>query len=77
MEWLLTSYSFLYRKMLRSTNGPSGNENQDVVYAIFRVFNLGTGATGLKIYVDPEQQRRTGKLKFIADRYTVVPGPGA
>ena len=61
--------------MLRTTNGPSGSENQHEVYAVFRVFNLGTVATGLRIYVDPEEQRRTGKLRFTTtENYTVVPG---
>jgi hypothetical protein len=60
-----------------TTNGPSGSENQQAVYAIFRVFNLGTAATGLRIYVDPEEQRRTGNLRFSTEgKYTVVPGEG-
>jgi hypothetical protein len=64
--------------MLKTTNGPSGSDNQQEIYAIFRVFNLGTQSTGLKIYIDPEQQRRTGKLKFTTtDKYAVIPGIGA
>lgn len=63
--------------MLRTTNGPSGSDNQGAVYVIFRVFNLGAKSTGLEIYVDPEEQRRTRKLKFITTgQYTVVPGMG-
>lgn len=63
--------------MLRTTNGPSGGDNQHEVYVIFRVFNLGAESTGLAIYVDPEEQRRTGKLKFMTTgQYTVIPGVG-
>lgn len=63
--------------MLRSTNGPSGGDNQHEVYVIFRVFNLGAESTGLAIYVDPQEQRRTGKLEFTTtEKYTVVPGYG-
>jgi len=30
---------------------------------------------GLNIYVDPEQKRRDGILRFVSDEYKVVPGP--
>jgi len=63
--------------MLKATNGPSGSDNQGEIYAIFRVFNLGTESTGLRIYIDPEQQRRAGKLKFMTDQFRVIPGFGA
>lgn len=61
--------------MRMTTNGPSGCDNQDAVYVVFRVFRLGTESTGLRIYVDPEEQRRTGKLTFKTDAsYWVSPG---
>ncbi|KAE9369948.1 hypothetical protein N431DRAFT_381328 [Stipitochalara longipes BDJ] len=59
--------------MESSTNGPHGNENQTVVYALFRVFNLGKSSMGLKIYIDPAEQRRVGKLAFTSKTYSVVP----
>lgn len=62
--------------MQENTNGPSGNDKQDNIYTIFRVFNLGKESTGLKIYMDPEEQRRLGKLKFTTKKYAVVPGSG-
>ena len=63
--------------MARTTNGPAGSTNQHEVYAVFRVFNLGTELTGLKIYLDPEEQRKTGNLIFGTDApYAVVPGAG-
>lgn len=63
--------------MLSTTNGPSGFNNRHEIYVLFRVFNLGTESTGLKIYVDPEQQRRSGKLKFITDgTYMVIAAAG-
>jgi len=61
--------------MQETTNGPSGNNRQDEIYTIFRVFNLGKESTGLRIYIDPEEQRRVGKLKFTTNKYAVVPGP--
>ncbi len=63
--------------MIQTTNGPSGSSNQHEVYAVFRVFNLGTESTGLRIYLDPEEQRRTGKLRFATTvTHAVVPAPG-
>ena len=35
--------------MIQTTNGESGSNNQHEVYAVFRVFNLGTESTGLRI----------------------------
>ena len=65
-------------KMRMTTNGPSGSENQHEIYAIFRVFNLGMETTGLRIYVDPHEQWRTGKLDFVTRAmYRVTPGLGA
>ncbi len=65
--------------MLRTTNGPCGSINQDEVYAVFRVFNLGTESTGLRIYLDPGEQRRMRKLRFRRSeksKCSVVPGGG-
>ena len=62
-----------FSQMERTTNGPQGNENQSAVYTLFRVFGLGRSSMGLKIYVDPAEQRRLGKLAFTAEMYAVVP----
>jgi len=61
--------------MVANSNGADGDENHDSVYALFRVFNLGKESMGLRIFIDPEQQRRQDVLKFAADKYTVSPGP--
>ena len=63
--------------MQQSTNGPSGDQNQHVIYIIFRVYNLGRQSMGLKLYVDPEEHRRQGKLSFTTDKWTVVPSTPA
>lgn len=64
-------------QMRTTTNGPSGSDNQHEVYVVFRVFNLGMESTGLQIYVDPEQQRRSGRLRFFTRaKYVVIPGVG-
>lgn len=57
------------------TNGPSGDAGQDEIYAIFRVFDLGRGSIGLKVFIDPEQHRQREVLSFVSDQYTVLPGP--
>lgn len=57
------------------TKGSSGCKNEDAIYVIIRFFNLGTESTRLRIYVHPENKRRTGKLKFVTDaKYTMIPG---
>ena len=60
-------------QMESKSNGPQGNENQSAVYALFRVFNLGRSSMGLKIYIDPAEQRRLGKLAFMSEKYSVIP----
>jgi hypothetical protein len=59
--------------MENTTNGPGEDQNQTTIYALFRVFNLGRSSMGLKIYVDPAEQRRVGKLTFTSEKYAVVP----
>jgi hypothetical protein len=63
--------------MRESTNGASGNQNQSVIYTVFRVYDLGKNTTALKIYIDPEEHRRTNMLRFSEDRWTVVPSVGS
>jgi len=46
----------------------------DAVYLIVRVFNLGLTGMGLKLYIDPANLRRKGKLVFRSDQYEVLPG---
>lgn len=60
-------------QMESTTNGPQGNENLGAVYTLFRVFDLGKSSMGLKIYVDPAEQRRLGKLAFTSEKYSVTP----
>lgn len=64
-------------KMRESTNGASGNQNQSVIYTVFRVYNLGKNTTALKIYIDPEEHRRTNTLRFSEEGWTVVPSVGS
>jgi hypothetical protein len=63
----------VFSQMESTTNGPQGNENQSTVYALFRVFGLGRSSMGLKIYIDPVEQRRLGKLAFTSEKYSVIP----
>ena len=49
--------------------------SRDVVYIIFRLFNLGKDDMGLRLYVDPAQHEANGSLLFTATEWTVVPGP--
>jgi hypothetical protein len=59
--------------MVKTSNGPEGDQNQTTIYALFRVFSLGRSSMGLKIYIDPAEQKRVGKLVFTAEKYAVVP----
>ena len=43
------------------------------VYMIFRVYRLGRAGMGMRILVDPESERKAGRLKFLTDGYTVTP----
>ena len=45
----------------------------DAVYLIARVFNLGLAGMGLKLYMDPANLRRKGKVVFRTDQYEVFP----
>lgn len=42
-------------------------------YLIARVFNLGAPDMGFKLYVNPAELRRRGKLRFMADEYVIIP----
>ena len=46
------------------------------IYVVFRVFNVGMGTPGVKIYVDPEAMRQAGGLVFTAVTWSIVPGQG-
>ncbi|KAI1487736.1 hypothetical protein F5X96DRAFT_681025 [Biscogniauxia mediterranea] len=54
-------------------NHNNNNNNPCRIYAIFRVYHLGQDNMGLRIYFDPETLRRSGKLAFTAETWSVVP----
>jgi hypothetical protein len=60
--------------MHNMSNGESGVEHSDHIYVVFRVFNLGQGSMGMRVYVDPEVMRARGDLLFTAETWSVVPG---
>ncbi len=62
-----------FSQMENITNGPQVNGNQSAVYALFRVYVLGRSSMGLKIYVDPAEQKRLGKLAFTSDKCFIIP----
>jgi hypothetical protein len=43
----------------------------DTIYIIFRVFNLYSNEIDLRLYVNPPELEREGKLEFSAEKYTV------
>jgi hypothetical protein len=51
----------------------SCDPDQNEIYLIARVFSLGTGGMGLRLYVDPASLQDQGDLKFRADKYAVTP----
>jgi hypothetical protein len=60
--------------MVETSNGLEGDQDQSTIYALFRVFNLGRSSMGPKIYIDPAEQKRFGKLIFTAEKYAVPGG---
>ena len=48
----------------------------DVIYVIFRVYNLGRDDMGVRIYLDPEALRLSGQLRFVAENWLVTPTDG-
>jgi hypothetical protein len=50
-----------------------GTLDQDEIYLIARVFKLGTGGMGLRLYVDPAGLHIEGELLFKSDGYAVSP----
>ncbi len=52
-------------------------ENTESIYTVFRVYNLGQGGMGLKIYVDPETLRLNEELEFTSEGpWSVIPVSG-
>jgi hypothetical protein len=51
--------------------------NRDTIYVIFRVYNLGQGNMGVRIYLDPETLRLSEQLSFTAETWSVVPITGS
>ncbi|KAL7793993.1 hypothetical protein V8C43DRAFT_280823 [Trichoderma afarasin] len=56
-------------KMLHDNRG-----KEDSVYIIMRVFNVGNGNIGLRLYVDPAELEEKEELLFTAETWSVVPG---
>ncbi|KAL7954137.1 hypothetical protein V8C34DRAFT_320194 [Trichoderma compactum] len=56
-------------KMLHDNRG-----NEDSIYIIMRVFNVGNGNIGLRLYVDPAELEAREELLFTAETWSVVPG---
>lgn len=55
------------------SNGETRSDNMDMVYVIFRVYNLGQQGMRMKVYVDPEMMRVREELLFTAEGWLVVP----
>jgi hypothetical protein len=51
-------------------------EDRSVVYMILRVFGLRSDKIGMSVYLDPEQLRQDGRLLFMGQPWSVVPGDG-
>lgn len=47
---------------------------EDSVYIIMRVFNVGNGNIGLRLYLDPAELEAKEELLFTAETWSVVPG---
>lgn len=62
-----------YKRMERLSDTAQGSPPPNSIYVVFRVFDVGMGTPGLRIYVDPEAMRRTGDLVFTTESWSVVP----
>ncbi|KAJ3566247.1 hypothetical protein NPX13_g7209 [Xylaria arbuscula] len=60
-----------YQLMQDNTSWPN-NANGNI-YVVFRVYYLGQDTMDLEIYVDPEALRRTDRLKFQSELWSIVP----
>jgi len=63
-----------YRRMQElSVTAQESPPPDATLYAVFRVFDVGMGYPGIRIYMDPEAMRRTASLVFTAETWSVVP----
>ncbi|UKZ78366.1 hypothetical protein TrVFT333_006103 [Trichoderma virens FT-333] len=62
---------FVSKKQYKMLHDNRGKE--DSVYIIMRVFNVGSGNIGLRMYVDPAELEAREELLFTADTWSVVP----
>jgi hypothetical protein len=60
--------------MQANSNGPSRSGQQNSIYVLFRVFNVGKDSAQMKVYVDPEAMRERNELRFTAKTWSIVPG---
>ena len=44
------------------------------IYMVLRVFDIESNRPGMCVYLDPEQLRLDGSLRFIGETWSVVPG---
>lgn len=51
-------------------------EDRSIVYLICRVFNINRDTIGMRVYLDPEQLRQDGQLRFAGQAWSVTPGNG-
>lgn len=63
-----------YQRMQDFSGTARDPPSANAIYVVFRVFNVGMGTPGVRIYVDPEEMRRRGDLAFTAETWSVVPG---
>ncbi|KAL7908107.1 hypothetical protein GGI35DRAFT_469887 [Trichoderma velutinum] len=64
---------FVSKKQYKMLHDNRGKE--DSVYIIMRVFNVGNGNIGLRLYVDPAELEAKEELLFTAETWSVVPSP--
>ncbi|QYS99675.1 hypothetical protein H0G86_006795 [Trichoderma simmonsii] len=62
---------FVSKKQYKMLHDNRGKE--DSVYIIMRVFNVGNGNIGLRLYVDPAELEAEKELLFTAETWSVVP----
>ncbi|CAM1500468.1 Fc.00g096300.m01.CDS01 [Cosmosporella sp. VM-42] len=66
-----------YQRMKQFSDATKSPMKSPTVYVIFRVFNIDSASSEVKVYVNPEEMRKDGTLVFTEEAWSVTPGSAA
>lgn len=64
--------TILLQMQSSSASNTQFSTQQKKIYILFRVFGLESGDIGVKVYVDLEEARKNGLLKFEPESWVVT-----